>query len=57
MHHSTQDKSETRKSGRQTWQEPMILIERSLTANAQGVGPQAGPLFGPLNPTSTTTVP
>ena len=34
MHRSTQDKVESRGSSRQTWQEPMILIERSLSANA-----------------------
>ena len=41
MHRSTQDKVESRGSSRQTWQEPMILIERSLSANAQGPGPHA----------------
>jgi hypothetical protein len=56
MHRSTQDKVESRLSSRQTWQEPMILIERSLSANAQGPGPHEGPVFGPLS-TSTGTIP
>jgi len=49
MHRSTQDKIEPRGSGRQTWQEPMILIERSLSVNAQGPGSSDGPVFGPLS--------
>ena len=52
MHRSTQDKVESRGSSRQTWQEPMILIERSLSANAQGPGPHEGPVFGCLLYTS-----
>ncbi len=54
MHRSTQDKIESCGPSRQTWQEPMILIERSLSANAQGPGPHEGPVFGPLS-TSTDT--
>ena len=53
MHLSTQEKIEFHGSKRQTWQEPAILIERSLSANAQGPGPHEGPVFGPL---STSTV-
>ena len=49
MHRSTQEKVESRLSSRQPWQEPMILIERSLSANAQGPGPHEGPVFGPLS--------
>ena len=48
MHRSTQESIKARGSSRQTWQEPIILIERSLSANAQGPGPEAGPVFGPL---------
>ena len=34
---------------RQKWQEPVILIERSLSVNAQDLGPLNGPAFGPLS--------
>jgi hypothetical protein len=54
MHRSVQARVEVRGSNRQSWQEPMILIERSLNANAQGPGPHEGPVFGPLS-TSTAT--
>lgn len=44
---------ESRVAGRQKWQEPKVLVERSLVANAQELDPQAGPLFGPFS-TSTS---
>ena len=56
MHHSTQERVDPRESSRQLWQEPIILIERSLNANAQGPGPHEGPIFGPLS-TSIITQP
>lgn len=51
MHHSTSPITESQTAVRQKWQEPMILVERSLTANAQGPDPQGGPVFGPLSTT------
>ena len=54
MHRSTQDKVESRELSRQAWQEPTILIERSLSASAKGPGPHEGSVFGPLS-TSTDT--
>lgn len=53
MHHSTASKANAQAAGRQKWQEPAILVERSLLANAQEGGPDFGPAFGPF---STTTV-
>lgn len=52
MHHSTPAFVVSHAASKQKWQEPKILIERSLNANAQEPDPQAGPLFGPF---STTT--
>ena len=49
MRRFAQEKSESATPGRQTWQEPVILIERALSANAQGPGPHEGPVFGPLS--------
>ncbi len=54
MHHSTHVTDDARPTTRQKWQEPKVLIERRLTANAQDPEPNAGPLFGPF---STTTNP
>jgi hypothetical protein len=56
MYHSTSLslRPETQTTTRQKWQEPMILIERSLTATAQGPDPQGGPVFGPLSTTIIT---
>lgn len=54
MHHSTSFEAAAQDESRQKWQEPMILIERSLYANAQAPDPGAGPMFGPLSgPTGT----
>jgi hypothetical protein len=50
MHHSASIKNEAHTATRQKWQEPMILVERSLNASAQG----PGPVFGPLSGTGTT---
>lgn len=44
---------ESRVAGRQKWQEPKVLVERSLIANAQDPDPQAGPLFGPFSTTNS----
>lgn len=52
MHHSTSIKTETPSASRQKWQEPAILVERSLTASAQGPDPLGGPAFGPLSNTT-----
>ncbi len=54
MHHSTTFTDNSQVTTRQKWQEPMILVERSLTANAQGPDPQGGPVFGPLSTTIST---
>lgn len=54
MERSSQERAEARSSSRKTWQEPMVLVERALNANAQGPGPHEGPVFGPLS-TSTGT--
>jgi hypothetical protein len=54
MHHSISPTTESQAAARQKWQEPMILVERSLTANAQGPDPQGGPVFGPLSTTVST---
>jgi hypothetical protein len=54
MHHSSSPITESQATVRQKWQEPMILVERSLTANAQGPDPQGGPVFGPLSTTVST---
>jgi hypothetical protein len=51
MNQSSSTKSELQAATRQKWQEPTILVERSLTVNAQGPGPQLGPAFGPLSGT------
>lgn len=51
MDHQTQAAHDAEKSNRRRWQEPAILVERLLTANAQGPGPQIGPMFGPLTDT------
>ncbi len=42
-----------RTANRQKWQEPKILVERSLTPSAQELDPQAGPLFGPFSSTTS----
>ncbi len=47
MHHSQPTPSST--TTKQKWQEPMILVERSLNASAQG------PAFGPLSSTPNTS--
>ncbi|MER2598767.1 MAG: hypothetical protein ABTQ73_04560 [Caldilineales bacterium] len=47
MHQSSQ--TEARPQGKQKWQEPVVVIERSLTGNAQDLGPLDGPSFGPLS--------
>jgi hypothetical protein len=54
MNHSTSLRPDAQNTNRQKWQEPMILIERSLTASAQGPDPQGGPVFGPLSTTVGT---
>lgn len=51
MHQSTAFTTESQGATKKRWQEPMILVERSLTANAQGPDPQGGPVFGPLSTT------
>lgn len=48
MHHLTPSSTNLQPARRQKWQEPAILVERSLTANAQEVDPLGGPAFGPL---------
>lgn len=53
MHHSTPSSTNLQPARRQKWQEPAILVERSLTASAQGPDPLGGPAFGPLS----TTIP
>ncbi len=53
MHHSTSGVAESRAASKQKWQEPKILVERSLIANAQEPDPQAGPLFGPFSTTNS----
>lgn len=45
MHHSNSTQAEALPASRQRWQEPAILVERSLMANAQGPAPLD---FGPL---------
>ncbi len=55
MRHSTTLTTDSQATIRQKWQEPMILVERSLTANAQGPDPQGGPVFGPLSTTISTS--
>lgn len=54
MHHSTPVDTALEGTPRQKWQEPRILIERSLAVNAQAPDPNAAPLFGPLSTTPTT---
>ncbi len=54
MHHSTAIKAESHPVTKQKWQEPAILIERSLAANAQGPDVSGGPAFGPLSTSPTT---
>jgi hypothetical protein len=51
MHHSTPSSTDLPPARRQKWQEPLILLERSLTASAQGPDPLGGPVFGPLSTT------
>lgn len=46
--------TETRPQNKQKWQEPVILIERSLVGNAQDLGPLNGPAFGPLSGSGNT---
>ena len=52
MFHTTPAIMAKRVANKQKWQEPKILVERSLIPTAQELDPQAGPLFGPF---STTT--
>jgi hypothetical protein len=49
--------NDSRKSGvRKPWQEPAVLIERHLSASAQGPGPRSGPSLGPsFGPLSAST--
>jgi hypothetical protein len=53
MHHSKPAVVASRAASKQKWQEPKILVERSLNANAQEPDPQAGPLFGPFSTTNS----
>lgn len=54
MDHQIQSINQSGAPNQRKWQEPAILVERFLTANAQGPGPQIGPMFGPLTGTTTT---
>jgi hypothetical protein len=49
MHQSKSIQIESHGTSRQKWQEPAILVERSLTTNAQEPVPNIGPAFGPLS--------
>jgi hypothetical protein len=49
MYHSSNAASEVRPATRQKWQEPKVLVERLLSANAQAPDPNAAPLFGPFS--------
>ena len=49
MYHSSNAASEVRPATRQKWQEPKVLVERRLSANAQAPDPNAAPLFGPFS--------
>jgi len=57
MQHSTPFEAAAQDAPRQKWQEPRILIERSLAVNAQAPDPNAAPLFGPLSGTTGTSAP
>jgi hypothetical protein len=54
MYHSTPFEAAAQDVPRPKWQEPRILIERSLAVNAQVPDPNAAPLFGPLSATPGT---
>jgi hypothetical protein len=54
MQPSTSAQTESQGATRKKWQEPTILVERALSVNAQGPGPNAGPGFGPLSGTGGT---
>ena len=49
MFHTTPAIMAKRVANKQKWQEPKILVERSLIPTAQELDPQAGPLFGPFS--------
>ncbi len=42
MHHSTSIQTESHSTTKQKWQEPAILVERSLMVNAQGTWATSG---------------